>query len=98
MFFDSSNKTSFQRAKTVFNIAKNVLNPNEAIYVLISAKYDLYPKSKEDISDKVSEEEALEFAYKNNMLFAHISLMEKYSKGINELFDKALKEYYKRKR
>ena len=98
VFFDSSNKTSFQRAKTVFNIAKNVLNPNEAIYVLISAKYDLYPKSKEDISDKASEEEALEFAYKNNMLFAHISLMEKYSKGINELFDKALKEYYKRKR
>ena len=44
--------------------------------MLISAKYDLYPKSKEDISDKVSEEEALEFAFKNNM-FLHIYLLWK---------------------
>ena len=32
------------------------------------------------------------------MLFAHISIVEKYGNGINELFDKALKEYFKRKK
>ena len=46
--------------------------------------------------NRVSEEEALEYASKNNILFAHISIVEKYASGINELIDKALKEYYKR--
>ena len=40
----------------------------------------------------------LEFASNNNMPFAHISIVEKYGNGINELFNKALKEYFKRKK
>ena len=93
LFYNSTDKSSFERAKTKFNIAKDCCDINKAVYVLVSSKYDLSKNIQ-----KVSEEEALEFATNNNMLFAHISIVEKYGNGINELFDKALKEYFKRKK
>ena len=109
IFYDSSDKESFERSKTFFNIAKENTNDEKVVIVLVSNKYNLYVKSKENIN-KVSEEEALEYASKNNLLFAHISIVEKYDNGINiislliykmiyynELIDKALKEYFKRK-
>ena len=76
-------------------MVKSVINKSEIIYVLISSKYDLYIKSAEN-NNNVPEEEALEFASKNNILFAHLSIAEKNSNGINELMDKVLKEYFKR--
>ena len=97
VFYDSSNKVSFERAKVLFNKTKEFCDVNEAVYVLISNKYDLYINSKNNL-EKVSEEEALEFATNNNMLFAHISFAEKYGNGINELLYKALREYFKRKK
>ena len=63
-------------------MVKSVINKSEIIYVLISSKYDLYIKSAEN-TNKVPEEEALEFTSKNNILFAHLSIAEKYSNGIN---------------
>ena len=95
IFYDSSDKASFERAKTFFNMAKDNTKDKKVVIVLVSSKYDLYVKSKENMN-RVSEEEALEYASKNNILFAHISIVEKYASGINELIDKALKEYYKR--
>ena len=95
IFYDSSDKASFERAKTFFNMAKDNTKDKKVVMVLVSNKYDLQVKSKENIN-KVSEEEALEYASKNNILFTHISIVEKYESGINELFDKALREYYKR--
>ena len=95
IFYDSSDKSSFERAKTLFNMVKDDTNDKKVVIVLVSSKYDLYVKSKENIN-KISEEEALEYASKNNIPFAHISIVEKYDNGINELIDKALKEYYKR--
>ena len=95
IFYDSSDKASFERAKTFFNMAKDNTKDKKVVMVLVSNKYDLHVKSKENIN-KVSEEEALEYASKNNILFTHISIVEKYESGINELFDKALREYYKR--
>ena len=97
LFYDSSDKASFERAKKIYNRVKDFCEINEAVYVLVSSKNDLYINSK-DNKQKVSEEESLEFATNNNMLFAHISIVEKYGNGINELFDKALKEYFKRKK
>ena len=97
IFYDSSDKASFERAKVLFNKIKEFCDVNKAIFVLISNKYDLYINSKNNL-EKVSEEEALEFAINNKMLFAHISIAEKYGNGINELFDKALIEYFKRKK
>ena len=95
IFYDSSDKTSFERAKIFFNLAKDNTKDKKVVIVLVSSKYDLYVKSKENMN-RVSEEEALEYASKNNILFAHISIVEKYASGIIELIDKALKEYYKR--
>ena len=95
IFYDSTDRESFQKAKELFDMVKSVINKSEIIYVLISSKYDLYIKSAEN-TNKVPEEEALEFASKNNILFAHLSIAEKYSNGINELMDKVLKEYFKR--
>ena len=97
LFYDSFDKASFERAKKIYNRVKDFCEINEAVYVLVSSKNDLYINSK-DNKQKVSEEESLEFATNNNMLFAHISIVEKYGNGINELFDKALKEYFKRKK
>ena len=96
IFYDSSDKSSFERAKTLFNMVKDDTNDKKVVIVLVSSKYDLYVKSKENMN-RVSEEEALEYPSKNNIPIAHISIVEKYDNGINELFDKALKEYFKRK-
>ena len=86
IFYDSTDRESFQKAKKLFDmvksVVKSVINKSEIIYVLISSKYDLYIKSAEN-TNKVPEEEALEFASKNNILFAHLSIAEKYSNGIN---------------
>ncbi len=90
-------KHLLKERKKIFNRVKNFCLIKEVVYVLVSSKYDLYINSEEN-NDKVSEEEALEFASNNNMLFAHISVAEKYENGINELIDKALKEYFKRKK
>ena len=96
LFYDSSDKASFERAKKIYNRVKDFCEINEAVYVLVSSKYDLYINTEEGV-EEISEE-ALEFASNNNMPFAHISIVEKYCNGINELFDKALKEYFKRKK
>ena len=81
LFYNSSIRESFQRAKELFDKTKDTLDTNEVIYVLISSKYDLYTKAEQNI-DNISEEEALEFASENNMLFAHLSIAEKYANGI----------------
>ena len=86
-------KHLLKERKKIFNRVKNCCLIKEVVYVLVSSKYDLSKNIQ-----KVSEEEALEFASNNNMLFAHISIAEKYENGINELIDKALKEYFKRKK
>ena len=48
--------------------------------------------------EEVSDEEALEFADKYNMLFFHLSLHEKYETGIKELFETVLNEYIIKKK
>ena len=69
-------------------------NNKNCIYVLISNIYDLNFSSNEK-EDIISEEEILEFAEENNLIFAHLSILEKYSQGVNELFQKVFKEYLK---
>ena len=46
----------------------------------------------------LNEEEILEFVEKNNLIFGHLSIKEKYSKGINEIFMKVMNEYMKKKK
>ena len=91
LFYDSSFKYTLEAIKDkqyffALHCKKNT------IFALIRNKYD--DTSKEDISD----EEALEFADLNNMLFFHLSLHEKNETGIKELFEKVLNEYFKRRK
>ena len=79
---------SFKNAKKFYKDAYNY-NKN-ALFCLIRINY----KDKYDLSSKVfvSEEEALEFAHENNLLYFHISIDEKYDSGLNQLFYYILKE------
>ena len=94
VFYDSKYKKSFERAKFLYESAKSNNSNNNCIYALISNKYDLnsYPNEKDDI---ISDEEVLEFVEENNLIFAHLSILEKYSQGVIELFKKVFKEYSK---
>ena len=79
---------SFKNAKKFYSDAYNY-NKN-ALFCLIRINY----KDKYDLSSKVfvPEEEALEFAHENNLLYFHISINEKYDSGLNQLFYYILKE------
>ena len=94
IFYDASDKDSFNRAKSYFEDVKNVDN-NNPIYVLIRSKYEikLNPKYKKDI---VTDEEAIEYAEKNNLHFFHIGIFEKYETGIIDLMKFVVYEYIKR--
>ena len=48
--------------------------------------------------DIVNEEEVLDFVGIYNIPYAHISIKEKYSNGVNELLNKAFKEYVKKQK
>ena len=89
IFYDALDKDSFNKAKTLYKQAFE--NNKNIIYFLIRIKYDLNLNSEKN--EIVSDEEALEFADKNNLIFTHISSFEKYEDGIENLFDLILKEY-----
>ena len=81
---------SFIKAKEIYKSAYNQ-NKN-AIFCLIRDNY----RENYNLRSKliISDEEALEFADKNNLLFSHISINEKYECGLNQLFYNILKELY----
>ena len=97
IFYDYFDKQTFERAKFWFSYTKERNEPNIPIFILVANKYDLCLESK-DNDNIIPDEEAIEFAEANNILFAHLSLKEKYSNGIKELFDKALKEFFKKEK
>ena len=61
------------------------------IYFLVRSKYELSLLSEKN--EIISDEEVLEFADKNNIIFTHISSFENYGNGIDNLFDLIIKEY-----
>ena len=83
IMYDYLNRYSFEKGKKIYD--ELIQQYNNSIFCLIRCKYDL-PLNKKNIDDYVSDEEALEFASKNNIIFAHISNKEKYETGIKELF------------
>ena len=90
-FYDSMNRQSFEKIKDLY--CSGTLNKN-CIFFIVRNKYEL-KKQSNDNSDIISDEEVLEFADKNNMIFKHISILEKYETGIDELFNKIISEYLK---
>ena len=95
IFFIYNNKDSFKRAKSIFQKAKIVTKPN-AIFALIGTKYDKNKNCLKENEHILHEEEILEFVDKNNLFFGHLSIKEKYSNGINEIFMKAMDKYKKK--
>ena len=91
LFYDSSSEFALDAFKDKKNFFKEVCKRN-AIFALIRNKYDINRRIE------ISDEEALEFADENNMLFFHLSLHEKNETGVKELFETVLNEYFKRKR
>ena len=96
IFYNSQEKQTFERAKFFVEYSKRECINKDCIYALICNKYDinLKPNNYENI---ISDEEVIEFVEKNNLLFAHLSISEKYSNGVNELLKKVLEHYIKKK-
>ena len=94
IFYNHMNRNSFETAKELISWSKDrcINNP---IYVLVCNKYQL--NMNEKTKNIVRDEEVLEYAEKNDILFSHISIFDKYEDGINELFIKILNKYIKNK-
>ena len=96
IFYNTYEKQTFERAKFFVEYTKKECANKDCTYVLISNKYDINFKSK-NYDNIISDEEAIEFAEKNNLLFARLSILEKYSNGVNEILKKALESYIQKK-
>ena len=94
IFYNHMNRNSFETAKELISWSKDrcINNP---IYVLVCNKYQL--NMNEKTKNIVRDEEVLEYAEKNDILFSHISIFDKYEDGINELFIKILNKYIQNK-
>ena len=97
IFFIYNSKNSFKRANTIFQLAQINTKP-DVIFALIGNKYDEDKNCLKEEDNILNEEEILEFVEKNNLIFGHLSIKEKYSKGINEIFMKVMNEYMKKKK
>ena len=97
IFFIYNSKDSFVRANALFQLVKYVTKP-DVIFALIGNKYDENQNCFREEENLLNEEEILEFVEKNNLIFGHLSIKEKYSKGINEIFMKVMNEFMKKKK
>ena len=97
IFFIYNSKDSFVRANALFQLVKYNTKP-DAIFALIGNKYDEDKNCIKEEKNLLNEEEILEFVEKNNLIFGHLSIKEKYSKGINEIFMKVMNEFMKKKK
>ena len=89
--YDAFNRESFNSIKKIYNELKNEYTNyrnHNIIHVLIRNKYDeKINKHKIGINDIVSDEEALEYADENNLIFSHVSSVTKNDPGIKKLFE-----------
>ena len=97
VFFNSHDRKSFERAKSDIESVKIFCENKNVVYILVENKYDLDINSIEN-ENILYDEEISEYIEENNIIFSHLSLLENYSNGFNELFIKAIKEYNKKKK
>ena len=97
VFFNSHDRKSFERAKNDIESIKIFCENKNVVYILVENKYDLDINSIET-ENIIYDEEISEYIEENNIIFSHLSLLENYSNGFNELFIKAIKEYNKKKK
>ena len=95
IFYDPLNRYSFDKIKYFMELIKNIIPSSENLVIaIVRSKYELNI-DKNNSKNIVSDEEALEYADKNNLLFFHLSIFEKYETGIKELINSVLKYYNK---
>ena len=92
IFYNFYERKTFERVKFMIEDVKLGCDNINCICALIGNKYDLNIDTKE-YNNLVFDEEVLEFANKNNIIYTHISTMEKHSNGINGLLKKTLDKY-----
>ena len=90
IFYNSYDISSFETAKIMVETCKENAKKN-TLFVLIRSRYDEYLESNEN-KKIISDEEALEYADLNNLLFAHLSNYEKNGTG-NDLLKIVLKNF-----
>ena len=94
-FYDPFNKDSFEYIKNCLQGVKIINNPLNRTSILIKSKYDL--NKTKDNNIVISDEEALDFADKNNMLFRNLSNLEKYGSGIEEILEDCINGYLQKR-
>ena len=92
IFFNYYERKTFERVKCFIDEVKLRCENKNCICVLIGNKYDLNIESKE-YNNFVFDEEVLEFANNNSIIYTHISTLEKHSNGINELMIKTFHKF-----
>ena len=84
-FYDPFNKDSFEYIKKSYQKAKKINLSCLCNGILIKSKCDL--NETKDRNIMISDEEVLEFADENNLLFRNLSNLEKYGSGIEEIIE-----------
>ena len=93
-FYNAFDRESFDKAKSNIRKFQNINNAN-TIIVLCRSKYEISLNSKEN-QDIITDEEAMEYADKNEIIFFHIASFEKYETGINQLIKLILDKYIRK--
>ena len=95
ILFDYNHKDTFTYAKSLYDYVKEESNVDNLVCIFVGNKYD---SAKEWAGNdyNVSEEEVFEYIEKKNLILTHVSIKEKYSSGIDELFKKSINEYMKK--
>ena len=96
ILYDAQSRKSFEKAIKIYKYIKEYINRNKgAIYILVRSKYELNKIEQDNGNNFVSDEEALEFVEKNNIIFCHISSLQQHESGRKELFSLILKRLFR---
>ena len=95
IFYNSYKKQSFETIDKLIEQIKQSNKEKEPIFAIVRSKYDSCLNNN-DKTEFISDENALEYADKRNLIFCHLSSFEKYETGINYLIETILDEYMKR--
>ena len=95
IFYDSLTTKNFNDLKK--NCDEIKLNNKKQIIGIVRNKYELDNDAYSNLGvvQNISEEEIIEFADKNKIIYGHVSPMLKYGTGIREYLAKIIQEYKK---
>ena len=97
-FYDSLTKDNFEYLKNYYEEVK-LNNNKKPIIGIVRSNYELDNNTYSNfgVVQNICEEEIIEFADKNNIVYGHVSPMTKYGTGINEYLTRIAQKYNKYK-